>query len=394
MGEIGASEENFQTFEQKIRETDPRDYLKTATFQKHAREIDTNPNHPWETEPIGFTWTNDSGCEVMAATIVNKSEDQRGLLLAVKTTDNEPITAYLTGLEPSVRDFIESTVGLVARRFPVETKAVFVKDIIKAYPELRKMTQDQAAFNISMLATELLPDYPNAEVLNKEINLPRVDYGTPEPSAEQRSDLQKFLVKLSIKMPSDTFKTSLNKFVRDIPFIDQVYGRNFQFTFSDGLGWMVAARPDTKINEEYAFNHKTDKAATFPVKDLIKRKVNSIEQLKDVLSKMPVKPLPDMRFLKRGPKVAEFVDVEKVVGGLGITDWSVVSTSQGRGIENIKRISESFTNGTLDVSGHMEPIDVNEVGGYYFINRDGRHRIAALKALSVPFVPMTVSHCR
>ena len=269
MGEIGASEENFKTFEQKIRETDPRDYLKTATFQKHAREIDTNPNHPWETEPIGFTWTNDPGCEVMAATIISKPEDQRGLLLTVKTTDNEPITAYLTGLEPSVRDFVESTVGLVARRFPVETKAVFVQNIINTFPELKNMSIDQAAFRISMLATDLLPDYPNAEVLNKEIELPRVDYGTPELSIKQKSDLQEFLVKLGTKMPPDAFKTSLAGFMKDIPSFDHVYGKNFQFVFSNGLGWMVASRPDTKINEEYAFNYKTDKTAIFPVKDLI-----------------------------------------------------------------------------------------------------------------------------
>jgi len=401
MGEVGSAElsskdagfeQSFRALEQETRESDPRDYLRTTTFQKHARSIDTNPDHPWETEPSGFIWSSDSGCEVMAATVSAGPDKPKGLLLAAKVADNEPTTAYLTDLEPSVRDFASDIVSIVARRFPVKERPMFIQNFIKAYPELVKMPPDQAAFNIATLAVNLLPDYPNAVLLNKEINLPRVDYGEPEASEHQRADLQSFLIALSAKMPSEAFQASLDKFVTDIPYTDYIYGRNFKYIFSDGFGWMIASRSDTEINDSHSSVKQTDRAVTFPVKDLIKRKIDSGEQLREVLSEMPVKPEPDTRYLKHGPNVAEFVDLEKVVGGLGITDWSIVSTSEGRGIENIKRITEGFTKGTIDVSGHDEPIHVKEVGGDYFIGRDGRHRVAAMKALGIPFAPMMVTH--
>jgi hypothetical protein len=401
MGEVGGIEsldqvvgleQNPPTLEQETRESDPRDYIRITTFQKHARSVDVNPDHPWETVPDGFIWSNEPGCEIMVATVSARPDKPKGLLLAAKVVDSESITDYITDLEPSVRDFASDIIGTVARRFPVKERSLFIQEFVNTCPELVNISPDRTAFNIATLAVSLLPDYPNAEILGKEIGLPRVTYGEPEASEQQRADLQKFLTILSTKMPPDIFQESLNKFIGDIPFTDNVYGRNFKYIFSDGLGWMVASRPDTQINDSYSSFKQTDRAKTFPVKDLIKRKIDSVEQLRSVLSEMPVSPEPDTRYLRQGPSVAEFVDLEKVVGGPGITDWSVVSTSEGRGIENIKKIADNFTRGTIDVSGHDEPIHVNEVDGEYFISRDGRHRVAAMKALGIPFAPMMVTH--
>lgn len=164
--------------------------------------------------------------------------------------------------------------------------------------------------------------------------------------------------------------------------------------FFDWFGSVIQSRSDTKIGRLHnSFNNEhTTNTAVFPVQKLITRQINSIEELRDVLSKMEAKPEPDRRILKERSRAVEFVDLKKIVGGPGITDWSIISISEGRGLANVKRIADNFSKGDMDVSGKNEPIYVDEVKGEYFISQDGRHRIAALKALGVPFAPMFVVH--
>lgn len=324
------------------------------------------------------------------ATVFDKDKKQVGLLLAAKTVGQEPVATYITDLDPAVRDFASDVVSLVARRFPVMSRQEFIKQLDENDSGLITKTPDEAASEIATRAINLLPDYPTATKLDHEINLPRVDYGQAEPTEQQRTELQQFLELLSTKMPPASFQASLDEFTKNIPFTDHIYGKNFKYIYTDALGWLAASRPDTQIDD--TASERTTPTATFPIKDLVKRKFSSDDELKRVLADMPVKPEPDTRLAKHGPKVAEFVDLDKVVGGPGITDWSIVSTSEGRGLDRIKEIADKFTNGTMDIAGRDTPIYVEEVNGEYFIGRDGRHRIAALKALGVPFAPMMVSH--
>ena len=380
-----------QLLAETLRETDPRDYFRKTTFQKHARAIDNDPTHPWETEPDSYMWASDPGSEVTVATVHDPGQKRTGLLIATKIDGQEPVTAYLTQLEPSVRDVVSDVTSIVARRFTMAAKPKFVNQIVNEANTLASDTPDVAAAKIVSTAVSLLSDYPTATRFDRQIELPRVDFGIPAATADKHQLLQNFFELLSTKMPPDRFQASIAEFTRNIPSTDHIYGKNFKYIFTDGLGWLIASRPDTKINE--SATERTQRAATFPVKDLVTKPLGSDDKLRTTLSEMLVKPEPDTRYAKHSPTRAEFVELDKLVGGPGITDWSIISQSEGRGFEKTREIARGFADGTVDVAGGGDStIYVKEVNGEYFIGRDGRHRAAAMKALGVPFAPMMVSH--
>lgn len=391
MSEQSGPEFDNSDLESGIRETDPRDYLKISTFQKHARELDTDFSHPWEREPSGFLWSYDPGCEIMMSEISLGLDKPKGMLIAVET-NSETKSMFVFNMDSASKGLVESELGTVMRRFPVDAKKSFVYNLIDKYPSLSLKKPDEIAFDVTEMALESLPDYSNASRYNGTVDLPKVSYGIPEATEWQKTALNNFLADVSKKMPAEDFQKTLDNFKRDIPFMDHVYGINFKYIFADWLGFVEESRDDTQINQTYnsVNNEHTTGKLKFPVKDLIKKQINSTEELRDVLSKMEVKPEPDKRRMEEVSRFVEFVDLEKVVGGPGINDWSIVSTSTGRGLENIKRIADLFSKGEMDVSGKNEPIYVDEINGEYFISQDGRHRVAALKALGVPFAPMFV----
>ncbi len=89
---------------------------------------------------------------------------------------------------------------------------------------------------------------------------------------------------------------------------------------------------------------------------------------------------------------AEFVPLDKVMGGTGITDWTV-SNASGRGVPKILELARALVDGSASVAGRFnKPIRVFEIGGEYYLESDGRNRTAALKALGVDEVPMMVTH--
>lgn len=116
--------------------------------------------------------------------------------------------------------------------------------------------------------------------------------------------------------------------------------------------------------------------------------IRNKEDLESALQNLPrPEPMPE---IKVGMPKAEFVQLKDVVGGNNMDNWSV-SSEQGRGLDKIHSIVESFQNGTLNVNGEkVPPIQVRKVNGKYYVDGDGRHRVAALKVLGVDKVPMMV----
>lgn len=129
----------------------------------------------------------------------------------------------------------------------------------------------------------------------------------------------------------------------------------------------------------------------FPVHDLIGRQVGSLEGLKQVLKEEPAEAVPDILDNSQ-PWVAEFVSIEKIVGGgVGKIDWSVISKAEGRGIERVWAIIQAIQKGNIDLTGIGDQLKVKEINGKYYVSQ-GRGRVAALKALKIPFYPMYVKH--
>lgn len=230
MPEQGINEIGAISLESQIRETDPGDYLKISSFQKHARELDRDPSHPWEKEPAGFLWSYDSGCEVMMSEVSLGFDKPKGILIVMKSDgDTESMAGF--DMDPSARDFVESELGTVLRRFPVNAKKSFVHELIELYPELSKKNPDEVALKVTEMALNNLPDDPKAIQYNENIYLPKVNYGEPVASEWQKSALQSILTDISKKMPAQDFREALNKFKHDIPYVDNIYGKNFKYVF-------------------------------------------------------------------------------------------------------------------------------------------------------------------
>jgi hypothetical protein len=127
------------------------------------------------------------------------------------------------------------------------------------------------------------------------------------------------------------------------------------------------------------------------IQEKITRTIDSIEDLQIILNQMPAKNPPDTRNLKFHSRRAEFVELDNVVGCLSLENGWNISTSPGRGIENIFKFVKGFQNNSIDLNGHDNPIMLIEHNGDFFLEQDDRHRIAALKALGVKKIPALVA---
>ncbi len=288
-------------------------------------------------------------------------------------------------MQSSVVDILDR--GL--RHFSSDNQHQFLKRVMQIMPQLKEVSPDVASETCVSLALELLPDHPEAakmDIFPQE--LPKANFGQPEASILQMAQLTRFFALASTKVPKEAFQSRVQDLFKWIPYTDGIYDKNFKFIFSEVLSWVIENRSDIKSPQERKLPIKR-----FPVKDLIKRRPTSEETLKTLLVQEPVKQMPDIRLMGREFPKAEFVDLDKVVGGWYIKSWSTIE-KLGGGIKQIYKFVQGFSTETIDLMASNEPVKVVELNGEYFISEDGTHRTAALKALGVPFVPMLVTHIR
>lgn len=137
----------------------------------------------------------------------------------------------------------------------------------------------------------------------------------------------------------------------------------------------------------------------FPVKDLVKKPIQTRSELRERLEDLPVgEVMPDTSLLEttsRYPDESEFVEIDKIVGATegGVVSWVEISKAPTRGLENIAKIVKAIQDGQILITGAGDQLQVYEIDGRYFAAQ-GRHRIAAMKALGIPFAPMWVQHFR
>jgi hypothetical protein len=380
---------------EQLRETDPRDYIRVTTFQKHSRSIDPDSTHPWEREPYGYSWSKDNSGEVVASLVYDSESRQKHLLIAEKASDQEASATYIEGIDPAVRDFTADVIRVVGLRFPPSARYEAVRSVIAFASRIRETDPNTACFSIATRVLKMLPDDPRAQPIEAvALELPSVDFGVSDPTAEQKQALDSLFVLLSRKMPRDSYDRILKTFLGSVPSTDNIYGGNFKYVFSDAVGWVVSARKDTPIDE--AASARTGPDRQFPVKDLVKEPIRDTHELEIRLSALPVKREPDVRSFPRSEATAEFVDLEKVVGGPGITEWTTLydPSQKEADLEKTLRFAQMIQ--TSDEAGEQllgrsDTMQASEYKGEYYLG-NARHRVVALKALGVPFVPMLVTH--
>lgn len=376
----------------KDRQVDARDYFAIGKFQKKAESVDQNKSHPWNTVHYGgFLAESDYGTIAVGETydthIAQTSEETPfGLLIAERTNDDQGNSLFMRDLDQSQRGYVIDAINTFAPSLPDQARHQFIRILIQEVPNLKgeKVTAEKLA----KIGLALLPDLPNND--QPEVQRQWIEIWGKTPTAEQQAQLVNFAQLVASKMPRDAFDQRMQKLQGDLRFIDDPYVRNYQTIFTQMTQWVLDERDDTKRNYDIL---RRDKPEEYTIKDKVTRPINSEDELEQALASLLVEKMPDTRGRQRGDETPEMVQLDQIVGGSGIETWSV-STSEGRGLSKIFEFTRELQSGNASVAGRNEPIRLIEVDGKYYVESDGRHRTAALKALGVAQVPVMVTHIK
>jgi len=367
----------------QLKIIDPRDYFEKSMFQKNARIIDSDPNHAWEKDPHDYYFfdKNDIGTFCISEL---KDSGKSSLLLAYKSIYQESTKSKSVTLSSEHISAIASIIRIIKDYFPPELKCSYYDNIFDMVGSIDD--DDAAVAAYAILALDMLLDKHDSSEYQYEA-LPSVDNPKTDPSEKQIAIFKEFMGKMARKISDNDMREYLKKLYRfTIPGQIDIYGINFKHLFVDGLFYVITHRGDLKYTDnEYKLMH-------FPVDKLIKHSISSIEQLADILATFKTKKAPKIPIEAQQSTVAEYVNLEQVVGGVTVEEWSNISNSPGRGMYNVYEFTKGFQSGEIDINGKNEPIQLYEIDGDFFVGGDGRHRIAALKALGVPFIPALVIH--
>lgn len=362
---------------------DPRDYFKITLFQKKAEGIDADKSHPWNMViDGGDLWAEDEyGIVAVGETFDNNGTgpNRRGVLIAENSGD-ESGSLYLQGLSQEQKvDLIEAITNFTFRLIP-ESRHIFIRKLIDQAPHL--VGDEAFAAKLATLGLELLPDDPKG-VEQTSFNFPQIETA----SDIQSTEISRFLSLISHKLPAEKLAEKIKQLTSNYELPDDPFGRNYSYLFSIMERWVLDERPDTQINNNLQRKFEPIK---FSTKDKVGRPINSIDALKTILEELPVEAEPYTGGMRWGETNAELVSIDKVMGGVGIKDWSDIPSN--RGLPKVFTFARGFQDDSIDVVGNDRPIKIIEISGKYFITGDGRHRVAALKALAVHQAPMLVTH--
>lgn len=367
---------------EKPKELDARDYFEITAFQKMASDIDANPEHRWDLVST-YLLIEDKESLIAGGETYNKEKEQVEFLLALQTSDGAKSSVLIDMLENGGgRDVFEYMRSFLPC-LPKKVREQVVGSII----------QEAAEWNEDTLVHKRLTDRI-LQALPDIVPMPDIaghDFFNHVEDPSQRKELQDYLETIGRKTNPENFAQRLDDLTDSLRFRDNVFTSGYKHLFKEMLEWVDGSRDDFKKDYEVL---KTAEPEKFTLEDKVTQRIDTQEELQAVLGSMEVKGAPDTGGLQYGERRAEMVPLEKVMGAVLIEDGWNVSRSDGRGIETIFKFVRGFQDGTIDLLGHNSPIKVIEIDGEYFIEGDGRHRTAALKALGVREVPMLVTHVK
>ena len=361
---------------------DARDFFPITVFQKRAAEVDDNSSHPWETARSSFLIENGHGT-IAAAETHDASSGLLGILITEKAGKNESHSLFLENLSKAQRGEILDAIHLFTPCLSDELQHQFTRQLIEQASALKD--NETTTEQLTGIALKLLPDAPKTGETTNQLSWPKVGGSSPNPI--QQRQLSEFIQLVASKLPADTFNQQMEQLHDNLVFTDDPYGKNYSVLFRQMGQWVLNSRQDTQRRYDI-LERKPPKE--YPIKDKITRPIDSQAQLAEVLSALPISEMPDIRQRRRANETAEMVDLNQIVGGTEMKTWSV-STSEGRGLSQIFKLTQKLRTGEVDVVGGDNPIKLVKINNEYYIESDGRHRSAALKALGITQVPAMVT---
>lgn len=364
---------------------DPRDYFTITSFQKRAAEIDPDKTHKWQTANLSVWIKGDYGTIAAGGTYDNDIKDQSmkgGMLIAENSVEGGATSVFVPGVKREIEGGITGIISDIAPRLGDKDRHNFIKGIISQSKELASMDPVSLSKELSLYATSFIPDHLEAVPLTPD-EIDNFQLQDSDVDTQRVAEFKDFLSLLSRKLPPDAFRERMEKIYEYFSYMDEPFGRNYNIIIPRCLEWVMEDRGDMPRNYDIL---KRPPTKNFPIE--VTEPLGTIEELTDKLKNMTAKPTPDR--IPQTNSVAEFVELDKIVGGNNMTNWTV-STSLSRGVPNIYKIAESMQT-TGELWAEWDSIAGVEIDGEYYVTQDGRHRVAALKALGVKEIPMIVKY--
>lgn len=371
---------------EQIKPVDVRDYFRITAFQKKAESIDPDKSHPWsQVESEGILAENNYGTILAGETYDSlDQESKHGLLIFEKTATGETSSVFTKNLTQDQRLATLAAIHTFAPYLPDEQRHQYIRKVIQEIPNIQN--NDSVEEKLATMALEIIPDFPNG---NPPQEIFSWDEFPSKPPSSKEAQFRSLLNLAGRKMPKEKFEQRLERLKTDLRFTDDPFGRNYGPIVKEIGEWAFMDREDLPRDHELL---KGIKPLEYQIKDKITRPVRSLEELETILRSMPVERMPETKTGPVSKEEAKMVSLDNVVGGV-MENWTV-STSEGRGIPKIFEFTQRFQDGSLNLAGRSDPIKVIEIERKYFVDMDGRHRAAALKALGVKEAPMLVRHSK
>lgn len=361
---------------------DARDYFADGVKEKLVRTLDPNPDHHWE-DAKGDVRIARDGLKVFEG-VARHRDGTAGFLIAGERPDGTVCSDEIV-VSWQIADQAIELFKTASLYLPIE--------LVQAHTErlaeyLRHAEHEPLAQITAMMESffAVLPKDPDAMPLELLPNLPE-KHRDGGPTAAQQEAFQKVVRAASAVLPPELLLTKLDAFLADIPYTMNAYQNYFPALLQDIAKWAVVDRP--QYPPRYGAGDTGDMLSKFAVDKSISRECATQEDAETYLALQAAEPMPPLHRLHGKPRVPEIVPLEKLVGGNGIEDWSRIPTSENRGMKQIWKLMQEMQNGQFDCT--LAPMKVAKYQGKYYVDGDGRHRAAALKALGVERAPMLVA---
>jgi len=377
-----SSIEQEQALEQEdtgLPSPDARDYFAESAITKLASELDPDISHDWSTMQHVDLARDSQGAVIFG---VQREQDEYVMAFVEKTKGQQAQSVEYRVTDKMLCDVTNNYMRLGSTFLPAEQHHNLVANIVEA---LRKSTNETIAtraghLGVAFLST-LTPKYPERPPVSAA-QLPTKHQDGPLQSDQQQA-YKNITKQLTKYFTDEEIASKTKQFCEDASRTMNVYTSFFPYQLEELVKLAVDDNPD--YPPQYYRRDISDKTVSFDASKSVTRRPQSIAAMTELLKQEPFEHIP--QYHSNGAKKAAIVEVAKVVGAFNATDWASINSSENRGRERIWELAERMQRGQPD----PYPIHVVKIKDKYFISQDGRHRMAALKALGIPRCPMMVS---
>ncbi len=373
----------------ELASNDPRDYFRFTKLQKIGAEL--WPAHDWTHLKALDTNTCFSGKEgqIIIGNTNSPEAHIEGLIYCSRNAQGETYVYTDQTREHQRRnEFAAEFISTYAKYLPAQQRIQVTNSLLeylKENPE-DSLTTTCNRFTNNYLDT-LLANNPNTQKAEHPLTSKILQ---AIPDSVEKANIATMIAKCSELMTPDAFEAKLTALVDDLNRTEGIFEGTFNKTFLD---WVVKDELKYRLNFPDSIEPEV---AKYNPHDLVTQNFGADTELQQIMGNMSYEDFPAGSITGTKPDAAEFVDSQDVCGFLGEND-TAATDSKGWAMkpEDFARVKSRISDVKADRYIHSEnnqdttQIILVKLNGKYWIE-NGRHRMAALKALGIHKIPVIV----